>query len=253
MATPEQTQEAIDGKDGILSGVGNGRRPLVVVMSTVSAAVLEGMLPKLQALHVPLVDAPISGGSRGAEQGTLTVLTGGDERDIQAVKELFDCFASRQIHCGPIGSAQTMKIVNNIVGTSVTMIAGEAYRLAIEHGLDPAHVSEVLEACSGRNSWSKDPAGPQAAYAELVRDRSLYRRVTAIISKDLRLAEAMSTGLRGEYPTIRAMSALAGLLGDETFDNWRRIADARTLDEDSRRNPTDGSGPDSFANPKEAR
>jgi 3-hydroxyisobutyrate dehydrogenase-like beta-hydroxyacid dehydrogenase len=226
VATPEQVQEVIVGKQGVLAGVGETHRPIVVVMSTVSTEVIEGLLPALNSAHIALVDAPISGGSIAAEHGTLTVLTGGDVKDIEALKPVFESFSARQIHCGPIGSAQTTKIINNIVGTSIAMLAGEAYRLGIEQGLDPVQLSEVFEACSGRNSLSKDPAGPQGGYAELVRDAHAYRRITAILRKDLELALAMSAHSHGEYPAIRAMKGLADSLGPETFENWQRIASA---------------------------
>src|SRR6185369_9570573 len=174
---------------------------------------------------VRMIDAPISGGVRGAEQGKLTILTGGDEQDIEAVKPVFANLGTQQIHCGRLGTAQSTKIINNVLGCSIAVIAGEAYRLAIERGLDSARVSRVLEACSGRCIRSKDPDGPQAGYAELAHDRNAYAGIAAIMRKDLGLAVEMVSHANGEYPAIRALKTLIESLGDETFDNWRRIAE----------------------------
>jgi 3-hydroxyisobutyrate dehydrogenase len=227
VATPDQVWEVIMGERGILAGVTAQRTPILVVMSTVSAEVIEDISLQLRPSKLRIIDAPISGGVRGAEQGTLTILTGGNEQDIEAVQPVFQNLGTQQIHCGELGAAQTMKIVNNILGVSVTVIAGEAYRLAIERGLDPARVSRVLEACSGRSARSKDPAGPQAGYAELASDRASFAAVSAIMRKDLSLASDMASHAKGKYPAVNGLKTLIDSLGDETFDHWRRIAEVR--------------------------
>jgi len=225
VATPDQVWEVILGERGILAGINAQRSPIIAVMSTVSAEVVEDIFLQLRPSRLRVIDAPISGGVRGAEQGTLTILTGGDEQDIAAVEPVFRTLGTRQIHCGALGAAQTMKIVNNILGVSTTVIAGEAYRLAIERGLDPARVSHVLEACSGRSARSKDPAGPRAGYAELVPDRASFTSVSAIMRKDLSLAFDMASQAKGKYPAVCGLKILIDSLGEETFDHWRRIAE----------------------------
>ncbi|MGE8163759.1 NAD(P)-dependent oxidoreductase [Paraburkholderia sp. NPDC080076] len=225
VATPDQVWEVILGERGILAGVTAQQSPVLAVMSTVSAEVIEDISLQLRSSKLRIIDAPISGGVRGAEQGMLTILTGGHEQDIEAVKPVFQNLRRQQIHCGGLGAAQTMKIVNNIIGVSVTVIAGEAYRLAIERGLDPARVSQVFEACSGRSARSKNPAGPQAGYAELVRDRASFAAVSAIMRKDLSLAFDMASHAQGRYPAVSGLKTLIDSLGDETFDHWRRIAE----------------------------
>jgi len=238
VATPDQVWEVILGEQGILSGITPRKTPILTVMSTVSAEVIEDIAEQLRPAGVRIIDAPVSGGVRGAEQGALTMLTGGDEHDIETVEPVLGTLAKQRIHCGRLGTAQTMKIVNNILGVSVTVIAGEAYRLAIERGLDPARVSHVFEACSGRNSRSKDPAGPKMGYSELVQDRRAYAGVSAIMRKDLTLAVEMASHAKGRYPAVRGIKALVDSLGDETFDHWRRIADLPPIAADSFTEPT---------------
>jgi 3-hydroxyisobutyrate dehydrogenase-like beta-hydroxyacid dehydrogenase len=231
VATPQQVREVILGAQGIVAGITAHGSPILVVMSTVSEEVLQDISQQLRPTQVRLIDAPFSGSVHGAEQGTLTILTGGDDQDINVVKPVLNTLATQQIHCGTLGAGQTMKILNNTLGISIAIIAGEVYRLAIERGLDPAHVSQVLEACSGRNFRSKDPAGPQKGYAALAPDRSFYAGIEAIMRKDLGLAVDMTSRTKGDYPAIRALKALIESLGDETFDNWRRIADSQEGDD----------------------
>ena len=228
VSTPQQVRDVVLGARGILAGSAAQRTTLLVVMSTVSAEVLQDISKQLPSA-VRMVDAPISGGVRGAEEGTLTILTGGDEQDLRAIKPVLDQLGAQQIPCGGLGAAQTMKILNNTLGISIAVIAGEVYRLAIERGLDPARVSLVLEACSGRNSRSKDPAGPQSGYAVLAGDRTSYARTEGIMRKDLGLVVEMAAKNKGEYPMLRGLKALVDALGDETFDNWRRIAESPSI------------------------
>jgi 3-hydroxyisobutyrate dehydrogenase len=228
VSTPQQVRDVVLGARGILAGSATPRTTLLVVMSTVSAEVLQDISRQLPST-VRMIDAPISGGVRGAEEGTLTILTGGDEQDLRAIKPVLDQLGAQQIPCGSLGDAQTMKILNNTLGISIAVIAGEVYRLAIERGLDPARVSLVLEACSGRNSRSKDPAGPQSGYAVLAGDRTSYARTEGIMRKDLGLVVEMAAKSKGEYPMLRGLKALVDALGDETFDNWRRIAESPSI------------------------
>ena len=223
VSSGQQVRDVILGEDGLLSGFTGRNRAIVVVMSTVSAEVLEKIAKVLPAT-VRLVDAPISGGTRGAEQGTLTILTAGDHEDVEALKPVFDHLGAQRIYCGRLGSAQTIKIINNVFGCTITAIAGETYRLAIERGLEPALVSQVLEACSGRNVRSRDPAGPQAGFVDLAKDRMTCMNTEGIMRKDLGLAVEMASRTKGAYPTLTALKALMDSLGDETFENWRLVA-----------------------------
>jgi 3-hydroxyisobutyrate dehydrogenase len=224
VSTPDQAMDAILGECGVVAGVQEVRSPIIAVISTISAQVVRDIAHRLRDTRVRLIDAPVSGGGCGAEAGALTMLTGGNESDIEAAKSVFDQLATTRIHCGPLGSAQTLKIINNSLGIANTIIAGEAYRLAIEQGIAPALASEVFEACSGRNARSKDPAGPQTGYVELARTRAAYDGIRAITRKDLGLALEMAAHTKGDYPALTAIKSLVDSLASETFETWRRIA-----------------------------
>ena len=119
-----------------------------------------------------------------------------------------------------------MKIVNNVLADANAVIAAEAYRLAMAQGLDLSHVARVLNASSGRNFTSGDPAGPQAVYASMAQDCQGFPSLLAIIRKDVGTADDLASRAGGAFPAIRALKAVCESLGEETFAQWRRIATA---------------------------
>jgi 3-hydroxyisobutyrate dehydrogenase len=90
------------------------------------------------------IDAPVSGGSKGAEEGTLAVMAGGDAADIERVRPYVLAMARRLTHMGPVGAGQTTKLCNQvIVGCAMTVLA-EATRLAVNAGIDASKLPEAL-------------------------------------------------------------------------------------------------------------
>ncbi len=99
------------------------------------------------------VDAPVSGGVKGAQDGTLTFMAGGADTAFVRAKELFDVMGQRAVHCGPAGAGQAAKICNNMI-LGVTMIATcEAIALADKLKLDRQKLYDVVSTSSGQ-SWS---------------------------------------------------------------------------------------------------
>lgn len=227
VATPEQVNSVVLGPQGVAAGLSRLDRPhapLLAVMSTVPAESIKALAQAVPTPRLRLIDAPVSGGVPRAEQGTLTILTGGETQDIEAAAPVFSCLGTHQFHCGAVGGAQTLKIINNILAMANAAVAGEAYRLALEQGLDLAHVAQVFDVSTGRNFLSADPAGPRAAYAAMVPDPAGFAALSAIMRKDLGLAVDLAAQAPGKYPVIRGLKALIDRLGDETYEHWRRIA-----------------------------
>jgi 3-hydroxyisobutyrate dehydrogenase len=223
VASHEQVRDVVLGEHGILIGAQGRLFPTLAVMSTVPAGYMQELAEVVEPLGLDLIDAPVSGGVVRAEQGTLTILTGGDARTVESVEPVFACLASHHVHCGELGAAQTMKIVNNILGIANAVIAAEAYGLALARGLDPIQVARVLEISTGRNFYSADPDGPRSTYAAMTGDRSAFDALSAILRKDLGLATALADTAASQYPVIHGLKDLIDSLGDETFAHWRRV------------------------------
>jgi 3-hydroxyisobutyrate dehydrogenase len=136
-------EDVVFGHNGIASVGGHGK--LVVDFSSIHPDSARSIAARLkQANGMAWVDAPVSGGSKGAEEGTLAVMAGGDAADIERARPYVLAMARRLTHMGPTGAGQTTKLCNQvIVGCAMTVLA-EATRLAVNAGIDANRLPEAL-------------------------------------------------------------------------------------------------------------
>jgi 3-hydroxyisobutyrate dehydrogenase len=225
--TGEQVRDVVLGEDGLVAGLSGDRAPLVVVMSTIAANAVTELAESARPFGVRLVDAPVSGGALRAEEGTLTLIMGGDARDIEAAEPVWERLGTHRFHCGPVGAAQTLKLINNIVCDANVIVTGEAYRLALEHGLSLRDTTSVLDVSTGRNYLSERPGEAATAYAAWTATREDFDALTATLRKDVGLALELASGSPGSYPVLERLVATLEAIGDETFANWRAVGAAR--------------------------
>lgn len=110
----------------------------------------------LAARGVGFVDAPVSGGTSGAEAGTLTVMLGGEERWILAAREVVAPFADKVVHVGPIGTAHALKAINNALLAVNIQAAGEGLAALVKLGVPAPKALEVINAASGRSNVTEN-------------------------------------------------------------------------------------------------
>jgi 2-hydroxy-3-oxopropionate reductase len=137
-----QVEEVLQGDGGLLAGMGRGS--VLVVMGTVSPVGVRDLGARLEPAGVALVDAPVSGGDVGAEQGTLAIMVGGDPRDVARVRPLLEAMGTTVDHLGPLGAGQLAKACNQIVVAATLTALSEALVLARKGGLDAGRVFAVL-------------------------------------------------------------------------------------------------------------
>ena len=135
--------DVVFGVDGIASVPGAGK--LVVDFSSIHPDKARTIAARLRAANgMAWIDAPVSGGTKGAEEGTLAVMAGGEAADIERVRPYVLAMARRLTHMGPTGAGQTTKLCNQvIVGCTMTVLA-EASRLAVNAGIDANLLPEAL-------------------------------------------------------------------------------------------------------------
>ncbi len=138
------------GPGGVAEGLAPGG--LVVDCSTVSPAATAAIAARLRERDIGLVDAPVSGGSEGAERGTLTIFCGGTEADVARARSLLEAFGSRITHLGPSGAGQVAKAVNQVMIAGTYATVGEGIALAQAAGLDLPQLVEALSAGAAA-SW----------------------------------------------------------------------------------------------------
>ena len=122
---------------------------IVVDCSTIDPRVARDVHDRLEARYHAFLDAPVSGGSVGAENGTLTVMVGGDAAVLDVVRPVLDAFARLVVHVGDSGMGQVVKLCNNLLYAAQMQATAEAFTLAHRSGVDLASLLEVLTHSTG--------------------------------------------------------------------------------------------------------
>jgi len=130
------------GPDGIIEGLNPGM--LHVDMSTIAPATARKVCEALNSKGVDSLDAPVSGGEVGAEEGTLSIMAGGAERAFKRALPLFEVMGKNIVHMGEAGAGQVTKACNQIVVSLTIQAVSESLGLARKAGVDPAKVREAL-------------------------------------------------------------------------------------------------------------
>jgi len=139
--TPD-VEQVILGENGIMAGV---RADSVVVdMSTISPSATRVLAKTLAGQDVHMLDAPVSGGERGAIDGTLSIMVGGEESIFNRVLPLFQVMGKNIVHIGTNGAGQVAKACNQVLIGQTIVAVGEALLLAQASGVDPVKVREAL-------------------------------------------------------------------------------------------------------------
>jgi 3-hydroxyisobutyrate dehydrogenase len=136
-------EEVVFGTDGLASAPGQGK--LVVDFSSIHPDAARSIAKRLEdANGMRWIDAPVSGGSKGAEEGTLAVMAGGEAADIERVRPYVLAMARRLTHMGPTGAGQTTKLCNQVIVGCAMAVLAEATRLAANAGIDASRLPEAL-------------------------------------------------------------------------------------------------------------
>jgi 3-hydroxyisobutyrate dehydrogenase len=136
-------EEVVFGSDGLATAKGSGT--LVVDFSSIHPDAARAIAARLKAANgMGWIDAPVSGGTIGAEQGTLAVMAGGDAADIERVRRYVLAMARRLTHMGPTGAGQTTKLCNQVIVGCAMAVLAEATRLAVNAGIDARRLPEAL-------------------------------------------------------------------------------------------------------------
>jgi 3-hydroxyisobutyrate dehydrogenase len=199
--------EAVLFDDG---GVAEAARDglLVIDCSTISPSATRDFARRLTAKGAALVDAPVSGGSEGAQKGTLTIFVGGEPDDFERAKPILAAMGKTITHLGPVGSGQAVKAVNQVILAGTYLGVAEGIVLALKAGLD---VEQVVGALSGGAAQSWVLANRSARM--IANDYPLGFKV-ALHRKDLGIALELAR----ETGVVLPISALceqieAGLMG----------------------------------------
>jgi 3-hydroxyisobutyrate dehydrogenase len=147
LPTPDIIESAVLGERGALAGA--ARDSVLIDMSTSLPSLARRLARAGRERGVAVLDAPVSGGPRGAEQGTLAIMVGGEADAYGRVAPLLEALGRVVRHMGPAGSGQATKLTNNVLAASHMAVLAGAVALARSEGLDLAKVYEIVSNGTG--------------------------------------------------------------------------------------------------------
>lgn len=232
---PRQLETVLLGPRGVVEAARPGL--LCVDCSTVDPLTSRAVAAALAEKGVDFVDAPVSGGPRGAEAGTLTVMVGAEPAALERALPVLRAFGSEIVHFGPVGAGVSAKLCNQILTGTIHALVAEAMVLGAKLGLDPRRLYEALRASSGQ-SRALERSVPEAILPRnfaavftvdgMVKDLDCAIRAAEANGVRLRLPElarsiyreAQARGHGGEHlsAVILAMEEAAGVVVAEKRD-----------------------------------
>lgn len=223
--TPD-VEDVLTRADGLLAGAEPGT--LIVDCSTISPSVTRDLAARAADQGVAWCDAPVSGGSEGAAEGTLSAMVGGSEEDVARARPVLEAMCAKVTHVGPVGSGQAVKLVNQVLVVTTMLGVGEAMLFADAQGLD---LDRTIEAVSGgaAGSWALTNRAPQMAardwrpgftidlqvkdlrlVLELADELRLPLMATAMVQQLYHALQADGLGGEGNHAIVKALERLAG-------------------------------------------
>lgn len=175
----------IFGEGGLVEGLTPGT--IIVDQTSGDPNETRKMAQSLAERSVQMIDAPVSGGAKGAEAGTIAIMVGGEAQALAKVRPIFEQISPNIFECGAIGAGQVMKLINNMVSTCNRFAMLEGVAMGKRNGLDLAVMTDVLNAGGARSKSSENmlPA--------MVRGEPDSFFLLQLMLKDLNLATALAT------------------------------------------------------------
>jgi 3-hydroxyisobutyrate dehydrogenase-like beta-hydroxyacid dehydrogenase len=186
-------------------GAGHGAGLLCIDMSTIGPTAARRIGARLHERGVSFMDAPVTGSSPKAEDGTLTIMAGGEAPDFERAGPLFEAMGELIVHVGSVGHGQLVKVINNAVAAANTAVVAEALLAGARAGADLDALVTVMKAGSGASAMLDLKQGPMRSH-----DYETLFKLDHML-KDLRLCleEARAAGVGPEM-----IEATEGILAD---------------------------------------
>ena len=212
-------EQAVLGQDGALAGMQPGG--ILIDMSTIDPLVTRRLNEAVVQRGVRMLDAPVSGGSVGAEKATLTIMVGGPPDVFAECKPILEVMGRNVIHCGDTGMGEVVKVVNNLIaGVSLAAVA-EGLNIGVRAGADPRMMYEVISKASGA-CWGLPTCFPYPAIVPKVPANNAFAPgfMVDLMRKDLGLALSAAKGLKA--PALLAAVAHEMYSGASNLGYGRR-------------------------------
>ena len=184
---PKQVDEVALGDDGVVNGIAPDA--IYADLSTSSVSLARRMYEEFKAKGFHALDAPVSGGPIGAQDGSLIVMVGGDEPIFQRALPAFQAIGTNIQYCGPAGNGAVAKLCHNLIGLASGHVLAEGFTLAVKAGLDPDVFLEVLRGGAYGKQMSLRHSIPDVIFKG---DFDTPRFAFALARKDIGLATELA-------------------------------------------------------------
>lgn len=220
-------QQVILSDDGVIHGARAGS--VVVDMSTISPQVTREIASALKAKGIEMLDAPVSGGEKGAIEGTLSIMVGGDAAALERVRPVFNAMGKRIVHIGENGMGQVCKLANQIAVVLNNLSMSEALVFAAKAGADVSKVLEAIQA-GAAGSWALNNYAPKILRRDFApgfmvqlqqkdlnlvmqasRDMNLALPGTALTYELQKALQAWGLEREGNFALVKVIEQLAGV------------------------------------------
>ena len=194
LPTSAQVEEVLFEDDGLVANLAEGT--LVADMTTGDTMITKQLAARLAAQGISMIDAPVSGGVVGAEQGTIAIMVGGNEDLFARARPIFETVSPNVFHAGDIGAGHAMKVINNMISSCIRLATFEGLALATKVGIEPMRFAEILSKGAARG-FVADTTLPKY----VIPGRQEQGFGLALMYKDLSLATQLGQDLKAPLTT----------------------------------------------------
>jgi 3-hydroxyisobutyrate dehydrogenase len=228
LPSSREVRGVITGPAGLLETLGAGS--LLVEMSSSDPSETRALAPAVIARGASMLDAPVSGGVRGAREGTLAIMVGGELADLERARPLLAAMGQKIFHAGPLGTGHAIKLVNNACSAAALVMTAEALAVAARAGLDPGRAVEIIQASTGRSNATETKfprfilngrfdagfaitlmAKDLDGYTRLAREQGVPSLLGAAVAEMFRLGLARGMGERDHTAIVQIIEEWAGI------------------------------------------
>ena len=224
---PRDVEAVYLGPDGVIEGTRPGT--ILIDMSTIDPETHRRIAAAAAERGASYLDAPVSGGTAGAQNATLAIMVGGDAAAFERALPVLRAMGQHVYHVGPTGSGATVKLVNNMLTAINTVAAMEGMVLGVKAGVDPSLLHEILMNSSGRSGalaslkesvlrgdfepgFTVDNMEKDVTLAsQLARQHHVPVLAVAVAAHYLRTAQALGLGAKGTAAQIRMLEQVCGV------------------------------------------
>jgi len=233
-----QVEEVVRGPHGILEGARKGL--IIVDMSTIAPSVSRKLAEAASARGAHFLDAPVSGGSQGAANGTLTIMVGGEREIFEQVRPVLEAMGKKEniFHVGANGTGEVVKIVNNMLVGAITAAIAEAFLLGVKAGADVDTMAKIIGVSTGA-SWQLANQFPLRAFngsfqpgfmtdllykdlglaLDLAAEQQTPVVITALTRQLYEMARAAGYGREDYTALLKVLEEMAGARGRRRGDS----------------------------------